>query len=112
MTKDRIHQEATKPSKHWVEAGSGNLGQVFVKVIRCNGLPNMDIYNISTQIAPDAFACLVYYEDSIVNTAVITNTRSPVWTHGVAGHLSLTWRIRRQTFCWVSFIGATQRSLR
>jgi hypothetical protein len=79
MTKDRIHQEARKPSKHWVEAGSGILGQVFVEVIGCNGLPNMDIYNISTQIAPDAFACLVY-EDSIVNTDVIANTRSPVWT--------------------------------
>ena len=78
MTRTQIQQEAMKPSTHWVEASSGTIGRVYVEVIGCDGLPNMDLWNISPQIAPDAFACLVF-EDSIVNTDVITNSRSPRW---------------------------------
>lgn len=78
MTKSQIRQEALQPSTNWIEAGSGSIGRVYVEVIKCDGLPNMDMWNVSPQIATDTFACLVF-EDSIVNTDVITNTRSPCW---------------------------------
>lgn len=78
MTRTQIQQEAMNPSTHWVEASSGTIGRVYIEVIGCDGLPNMDLWNFSPQIAPDTFACLVC-EDSIVNTDVITNSRSPRW---------------------------------
>lgn len=69
-----------KPSTHWVEAGSGAVGRVYVEVICCDGLPSMDFTGkISPRLTTDAFACLVF-EDSIVNTDVIPNTRCPRWT--------------------------------
>lgn len=78
MTKSEVHQEAMKPSSHWVEAGSGALGKVYIEVIACHDLPIMDYTNITTNVAPDAFACIVF-EDSIVNTDVIPSERSPRW---------------------------------
>jgi len=77
MTKDQIRKEAMKPSTHWVEAGSGTIGRVYIEVIGCDGLPNMEWGNLNS--SADAFACLVF-EDSIVNTDVIANTTCPRWT--------------------------------
>lgn len=78
MAKDQIRQEVMKPSTHWVEAGSGTIGRVYIEIIGCDGLPNMDWGNISRRVSTDAFACLVF-EDSIVNTDIISNTRNPRW---------------------------------
>lgn len=77
MTKDQLYEEAMKPSTHWVEAGSGSLGKVFIEVIGCDGLPNMDRLKITSRTT-DAFACVVF-EDGIVNTDVIANSTSPRW---------------------------------
>jgi C2 domain len=82
MTKEQIQAEAMKPSHHWVQAGAGSLGKLYLELISCDSLPNMDRGNVSLNIQKgdktDAFACIVY-EDVIVNTDVISNTLSPRW---------------------------------
>lgn len=78
MSKGQIEREAVKPSTHWVEAGSGTLGKVYIEIICCDNLPNMDVASLNLRDKTDAFACLVF-EDSIVNTDVISRTLSPRW---------------------------------
>lgn len=41
LTKEEIHTEAMKPSKNWTEAGSGEMGTVFLELLGCDDLPNM-----------------------------------------------------------------------
>lgn len=77
MTSEEIDVESEKPSKKWIEAGSGQLGKLFVEVIACDGLPNMDTAALGGG-KTDAFASLIY-EDSIVNTEVINDVLSPRW---------------------------------
>lgn len=74
MTAEQIQEESMKPSTNFVEAGSGDLGKLYVEVIGASDLPNMDLGIIGDQT--DAFACLVF-EDSIVNTDVIGRCLSP-----------------------------------
>lgn len=78
MTKEQINAEAKKPSFKWVEASSGELGKVFIEIISCDNLPNMDALSLNVRDKTDAFACLVY-EDSIVYTDVIGDCLSPRW---------------------------------
>ena len=77
MTKRDIDVETLKPSKFWIEAGTGDLGKVYVEVLSCTGLPNLD-FSISGRDKSDPFACLVF-EDSVVNTDVINDCLSPRW---------------------------------
>lgn len=70
---------AMEPSENWVEVGSGNEGKLYVEILGCNGLPNMDsptLTNLNNMT--DAYCCLVM-EDSIVNTSIIEDTLSPRW---------------------------------
>ena len=77
MTKCDIDAETTKPSQFWIEAGTGDLGRVYVEVLSCDGLPNLD-FSISGRDKSDPFACFVF-EDSVVNTDVINDCLSPRW---------------------------------
>lgn len=77
MTSAEIDAESEKPSKKWIETGSGQLGKLYVEVIACDGLPNMDTPVLGGG-KTDSFACLVY-GDSIVNTEVINDILSPRW---------------------------------
>ena len=77
MTEAEIDAESLKPSTKWIEAGSGDIGKLFVEVIGCDGLPNMDTQAMGGG-KTDAFASIVY-EDCIVNTEVINDTLSPRW---------------------------------
>lgn len=77
MTSEEIDAESEKPSKKWIEVGSGQLGTLFVEIIACDGLPNMDTAALGGG-KTDAFASLVY-EDCIVNTEVINDVLSPRW---------------------------------
>lgn len=77
MTEKDIQLEAHKPSKYWVEAGTGVIGKVYVEVLGCDNLPNLDI-SLTGRDKTDAFACLVF-EDCIVNTDVINDCLSPRW---------------------------------
>lgn len=77
LTEKEIHYEATKPSKYWIESGTGDLGKVYVEVLWCDHLPNLDV-SLTGRDKTDAFACLVF-EDCIVNTDVINDSLSPRW---------------------------------
>lgn len=76
---EQIEQESQRHSTNWVEAGSGRLGRLFVEILGCDGLPNIDMTNTSNVLdQTDAFVCLVY-EDTVVNTDVIGDSKSPRW---------------------------------
>ena len=75
MTKDEIREVATKPSKVWVDAGSGTLGYIFVEVIGCDELKNKD-KKIGKK--SDPFVCMTF-EDTAVVTDVIDQTLCPRW---------------------------------
>lgn len=65
-----------KPTQEWIEAGTGTLGRLFVEVLKCDALPNMDANKVDG--VTDTFCCIMY-EDSIVNTDVINDTLKPRW---------------------------------
>ena len=75
MTSKQILFEAMKPSTRWIEAGSGKLGKIYLEIIKCDNLPNMDA---GPKDKTDAFCCVIY-EDAIVNTDVINDELSPRW---------------------------------
>jgi C2 domain len=76
---DNILERALQPSEQWIEVGSGTLGRVYLEVIGCHDLPNMDSPTLRNRHnMTDAFCCLVM-EDSIVNTSIISDTLSPRW---------------------------------
>ena len=41
LSKEELQLECNKPSKQWVEAGSGDYGTVFLEILSCDNLPNM-----------------------------------------------------------------------
>lgn len=43
MTPEQIQREVTMPSQEWVEAGSGDLGRIYLEILSCHGLPNVDV---------------------------------------------------------------------
>jgi hypothetical protein len=42
MSKQELHDESLKESKEWIDSGTGSLGYLFVEVIACDELPNLD----------------------------------------------------------------------
>jgi hypothetical protein len=75
MTAQQLDEESMKPTYKWMEAGTGTLGKVYLEVIKCEGLPNMDT---KVEGLTDAFCCIIY-EDAIVNTDVINDELCPRW---------------------------------
>ena len=75
LTHDQLRDEALKPSTKWIEAGYGDLGRVFVEIIGCNSLVNMDLGLNDTT---DSFAAIIF-EDSLVRTDVIHDCLNPQW---------------------------------
>mmetsp|Transcript_7914 Transcript_7914/g.14267 ORF Transcript_7914/g.14267 Transcript_7914/m.14267 type:complete len:756 (-) Transcript_7914:69-2336(-) len=81
MSEEQIYTETFGPSQNWTEAGSGNLGKVYLEVLRCEDLPNVDVGEAVGNVT-DAFVCAVY-EDVLVQTPVIDDELSPYflpWT--------------------------------
>jgi hypothetical protein len=74
LTKEQIEEKSKEPSLNWTEAGTGSLGELFVEVISCHGLPNLDRGLPSNKT--DAFATLIF-EDAIVSTEVVRDCLSP-----------------------------------
>eukprot|EP00574_Skeletonema_japonicum_P003819 CAMPEP_0201722664 /NCGR_PEP_ID=MMETSP0593-20130828/6957_1 /ASSEMBLY_ACC=CAM_ASM_000672 /TAXON_ID=267983 /ORGANISM="Skeletonema japonicum, Strain CCMP2506" /LENGTH=1102 /DNA_ID=CAMNT_0048213643 /DNA_START=201 /DNA_END=3509 /DNA_ORIENTATION=+ len=75
LTKEQIEEEALKPSHSWLDIGSGNLGKVFVEIIGCDGLPNMDTGRTFGNLT-DAFVSVVY-EDCFARTHTVDDCLSP-----------------------------------
>jgi hypothetical protein len=84
LSQSQIDEEVMKPSYSWVESGTGTLGRMFVEILKCDGLPNLDsrIGSIETGYT-DAFCCLIF-EDSILNTDVIRDDLNPRCTSVLA----------------------------
>ena len=77
LTKDEITERHIEPSKKWVEAGSGNIGEIKLEILSCEGLPNKDIGQMFGN-KTDPFACIVY-EDCLVVTDSISDCLNPKW---------------------------------
>jgi hypothetical protein len=75
MTKDEIYEEAFKPSVRWVQAGYGTMGTVYLEIIGCDNLPNMDLTAVDLT---DPFVGIVF-EDNFVRTDIIWDDLNPRW---------------------------------
>ena len=95
MTSSQIQDECFMPSTKWIEAGTGQIGYLYLEILKCDNLPNLDDEVLSRKSnVTDAF-CGIVYEDSSVNTHVINDELSPrfmPWTQRAfvfrMGHLS------------------------
>lgn len=77
LTRQEILAETSKPSHQWVEAGSGKLGKLYLEILSCHNLPNVDVGEAVGNLT-DAFICAVF-EDVMVQTNVIDDELSPHW---------------------------------
>jgi Ca2+-dependent lipid-binding protein len=77
MTMEQMEQEVLAESRQWIDAGSGDLGRVFVEVLSCSNLPNLDVGGFAGNYT-DAFACLIY-EDIWAQTDIIHDDLNPMW---------------------------------
>lgn len=75
LTKEKIEEESMAESRNWIDIGSGNLGKIFLEIIGCDGLPNMDTGGAFGN-KTDAFVSIVH-EDCVARTDVIADTLSP-----------------------------------
>lgn len=76
LSSDDLYKESMLSSVNWTEVGSGDLGYLFVEILGCSDLPNMDRAILGRKT--DAFASLVF-EDSAVTTDVIGQCLNPRW---------------------------------
>ena len=76
MTKQSIYNTAFKQSHSWVAAGSGNLGKIYLEILSCDNLPDLDVGTAGN--VTDAFISVVH-EDAMVCTDVIWNALNPRW---------------------------------
>ncbi len=74
MSESQIDEMSQHESENWTEAGSGSLGEIFVEIISCDDLPNLDRGLPANKT--DAFATLVL-EDTAVTTDVVRDCLNP-----------------------------------
>jgi hypothetical protein len=77
MTSQEISLQTRRPSQRWIEAGSGSLGKIYLEILACHDLPNVDIGEAVGNVT-DSFVCAVF-EDSVAMTEVIDDELSPHW---------------------------------
>ena len=77
LSEKEMEEKCYEQSHRWVEAGSGDIGQIKIEILACEGLPNKDIGQFFGN-KTDPFACIVY-EDCLVQTDVISDCLSPMW---------------------------------
>jgi hypothetical protein len=77
MTKKDIEAETPKESQNWIDVGTGKLGRLFVEILGCDDLPNLDSGGFAGN-KTDTFVSLVY-EDSTLQTDVIDDSLNPRW---------------------------------
>lgn len=75
-----LNLETRSPSSKWVEAGSGKVGRLFVEVLSCDNLPNLDAAAGGEMMGnfTDSF-CTLVFEDTCAMTDVIYDELSPRW---------------------------------
>jgi len=80
LSHDELDEEVMKPSTNWIAAGeetSESLGKVYLEILKCENLPNMDSGEALGN-KTDAFVCAIF-EDSMTQTDVIDDKLSPFW---------------------------------
>ena len=77
MTSEYLDSESEKMSKQWIEAGTDGVGKIFIEILGCDNLKNLD-FSITGRNQSDPYVCIVH-EDSIVNTDIIANCLNPRW---------------------------------
>jgi hypothetical protein len=77
LTKEQIEEECRRDSHSWIDSGSGRLGRLFLEVLGCDGLPNLDTGGFAGN-KTDAFVSIVF-EDSVVRTDIVDDCLSPRW---------------------------------
>lgn len=75
MTSNQIESLVTKDSCHWIEAGSGRLGEIYLEILGADGLSNLDV---GLENKTDAFVSIVY-GDAVVQTDVVSDCLKPRW---------------------------------
>ena len=73
-----LNVETRLPSSKWTEAGSGSIGKLFVEILSCDDLPNLDSGGEIIGNFTDSF-CTLVYEDTCAMTDVIDDELSPRW---------------------------------
>jgi hypothetical protein len=81
MSGSDIRKRTYEQSQSWVQAGSGQLGKLFVEVLACHDLPNLDLGEVVGDYT-DPFVCLVY-EDTVAMTDVIDDELNPRWVSSI-----------------------------
>ena len=77
LSKQAIQEAVYAPSLQWVTAGSGSIGHLYLEILKCTNLPNVDIGGSMGNFT-DCFVCAVF-EDAMVQTPVIDDELSPHW---------------------------------
>lgn len=77
MTDKQLQEECLRDSREWVDCGSGSVGQLFVEILGCDGLPNLDAGGFAGN-KTDSFVSLVF-EDVAVQTDIIDDCLAPRW---------------------------------
>ena len=77
MSNLELEQEYLKPSRDYKYIGSGTIGKLWLEVLGCSNLPNLDFGGFLGN-KTDAFVTLVY-EDCVVKTNVINDCLNPKW---------------------------------
>jgi hypothetical protein len=76
MTTKQMEKFLDEPSREWVEAGLGDFGMVYLEILGCDNLPQMDTEMIDG--LTDPFAGIVF-EDTYLRSSVIFDTLNPRW---------------------------------
>ena len=77
LTNPALQEHVLDPSHEWVDMGEGELGKVYVEILGCDGLPNMDSGGFYGNKTDTFVACV--YEDVYGRTDVIDDCLSPRW---------------------------------
>ena len=78
LSKEELESQTFEsPSTNWKHVGSGKGGRVYLEILACHDLPNVDPMRGIGDIT-DAFVTAIY-EDGFVQTPVIQNEISPRW---------------------------------
>lgn len=77
LSDSQIQEETMKPSRKWINIGSGSLGKIFFEILGADELPNLDS-SVRGKDKSDPFA-MVVYEDVCAKTDIIDDCLSPRW---------------------------------
>lgn len=79
LTEEEIEEYSQKESTNWYDAGTGSIGKIYLELIGCDGLPNLDAGTLSAKSNKTDTFISVVYEDTIVFTDVIDDSLCPRW---------------------------------